>query len=473
MFINKYVLIIVLISFGCLFSASAQRLGFTYQAVAIDASKSQSFGRDSQGEILANKDVALRFSILEGSEEGAMVYQESHETTTDIFGIFRLIIGRGVNLLGNSLEDLAWGEVVYFLQVEIDLGQGLVFMGIEELLGSPYALNSNIQLLELNGNELSISKGNTVTLQDNDPTNELLQNIAIAGSTLIITDAGGDKSVELSGLISADNSSTNELQTISKAGNTVTLSNSGGSFVDEVNDADFDPANEIQTISKAGSTVTLSNSGGSFTDEVNDADADATNELQTISKAGNTITLSNSGGSFIDDVNDADFDPANEIQDLQLVGNNLIITNNGTATTIDLSPYSDGAFSTTSNVTSNAPGAYTTDDFVVGSPQLDDDGDANHDRRMFFDKSKAAFRAGFVTGTEWDDANRGLYSVAMGLNTIASGTRSTAMGYGTTASGWESTAMGYGTDASGGSSTAMGLNTIASGEHSTAMGENI
>jgi len=362
--LTKHVLLVVLISFGCLFNASAQRLGFTYQAVAIDESKSQSFGRDSRGEILANKDIALQFSLLEGSNAGATVYQETHNTTTDIFGIFRLIIGRGDILFGNNLEALDWGEVAYFLQVEIDLGEGFVLMGIEELLGSPYALNNNIQLLELNGNALSISKGNTINLEDNDATNELVQSITLNGTNLEISDAGGNKSVDLASLVGLDNSTTNEIQdittngspgnisltdgssltlnvedgdtdatnemqTIAKAGSTVTLSNSGGSFTDEVNDADSDPANEIQNISTNGTAGNIAlSSGATLALNVNDADFDNANELQTIAKAGSTVTLSNSGGSFTDEVNDADSDPANEIQD---------ISTNGTAGNIALS----------------------------------------------------------------------------------------------------------------------------------------
>jgi len=62
-------------------------------------------------------------------------------------------------------------------------------------------------------------------------------------------------------------------------------------------------------------------------------------------------------------------------------------------------------------------------------------------------------------------------SVAMGLNTTASGDASTAMGYETKATGnGASTAMGHSTTASGDSSTAMGGWTTASGDFSTAMG---
>lgn len=91
--------------------------------------------------------------------------------------------------------------------------------------------------------------------------------------------------------------------------------------------------------------------------------------------------------------------------------------------------------------------------------------------RLIWYPRKVAFRAGVAQGTEWNDANIGDGSVAMGDGTKASGLDSTAMGRNTTASGISSTAMGSGTTASGGAgSTAMGGNTTASGFFSTAMG---
>ena len=63
--------------------------------------------------------------------------------------------------------------------------------------------------------------------------------------------------------------------------------------------------------------------------------------------------------------------------------------------------------------------------------------------RMMFYPRKAAFRAGEVNGSQWDDANIGFDSTASGFNTTASGLSSTAMGDGTTASGNYTTALGY------------------------------
>jgi len=90
--------------------------------------------------------------------------------------------------------------------------------------------------------------------------------------------------------------------------------------------------------------------------------------------------------------------------------------------------------------------------------------------RLMWHPAKGAFRAGQAQSTQWDDANIGLYSMALGYATTASGTASTALGHGTVASGSASAALGRNTTASGANSTALGLSSTASGVSSTAMG---
>jgi hypothetical protein len=92
--------------------------------------------------------------------------------------------------------------------------------------------------------------------------------------------------------------------------------------------------------------------------------------------------------------------------------------------------------------------------------------------RLMWWPSRAAFRAGMVEGTEWDASNVGLFSLAMGLGTAASGSYATAIGYQTTASFVADVALGYQTTAIGGSATAMGQQTTASAVAATAMGSN-
>ncbi len=61
--------------------------------------------------------------------------------------------------------------------------------------------------------------------------------------------------------------------------------------------------------------------------------------------------------------------------------------------------------------------------------------------RLMWYPGKAAFRVGYVSGTQWNDTNIGLMSFATGYNTTASGSNSTAMGRGIEASGEYSVAI--------------------------------
>jgi len=90
--------------------------------------------------------------------------------------------------------------------------------------------------------------------------------------------------------------------------------------------------------------------------------------------------------------------------------------------------------------------------------------------RLIFYPGKAAFRAGYVEGIQWDNINVGLSSVALGHNTIANGSYTTALGSGTQSFGSYSIAMGSQTLAGGMYSTSMGSQTYAGANYSTAMG---
>ncbi len=92
--------------------------------------------------------------------------------------------------------------------------------------------------------------------------------------------------------------------------------------------------------------------------------------------------------------------------------------------------------------------------------------------RMVWNPRKGAFRAGRVIGTQWDDANVGIYSIAFGIGTTASGEYSAAFGYNNTASGEYSAVFGAVNTVSGEGSTAFGNNNTVSGNFSTAFGQS-
>ena len=76
--------------------------------------------------------------------------------------------------------------------------------------------------------------------------------------------------------------------------------------------------------------------------------------------------------------------------------------------------------------------------------------------RMMWYPRKGAFRAGGISGTQWDAANIGSYSVAIGQDVRASGDNSTAFGIRTTAAQVSSFAAGEDNTASGAASVALG-----------------
>jgi hypothetical protein len=90
--------------------------------------------------------------------------------------------------------------------------------------------------------------------------------------------------------------------------------------------------------------------------------------------------------------------------------------------------------------------------------------------RAIWLSSKGAFRAGYVNGTAWNDANIGFNSAAFGVDNRATGANSFAAGSTSDASGSTSTALGFSNTASGEASLAAGYQTSATRQASTAFG---
>lgn len=119
--------------------------------------------------------------------------------------------------------------------------------------------------------------------------------------------------------------------------------------------------------------------------------------------------------------------------------------------------------------TNVAAGTENTTTMVYGSQTADSGGtDYSPTKMMFRIKSDSmtpdgAFRAGSVNGTQWDDANIGISSVAFGQNNIASGGGSFAIGNTNTASGLLSFVGGAGSTADQPTAFAFGNEATASG----------
>jgi hypothetical protein len=117
-----------------IFTYSQAPLGFNYQAVV----------RDAQGDVISEQVVSLKISLLKGSESGSPVYIETHQKTTNTFGLITLEIGNGTMIFGNILA-IDWSVNSYFMKIEMDAAGGTDYqpMGTSQLLSVPYALNAS------------------------------------------------------------------------------------------------------------------------------------------------------------------------------------------------------------------------------------------------------------------------------------------------------------------------------------------
>ena len=101
----------------------------------------QSILRNSLGEVIGNKSVSLKITMLSGSINGSSVYSETHAKTTDASGLISLQIGNGT-LISGIFANIDWGGASHFIKLEADFsgGSNYVVLGTQELMSVPYAM---------------------------------------------------------------------------------------------------------------------------------------------------------------------------------------------------------------------------------------------------------------------------------------------------------------------------------------------
>ena len=106
--------------------------GINYQAVA----------RDGSGDVLMNQTLTIQFSVISDITTSAVSWQETHQDTTNAYGLFTAIIGQGTSTsVGSSatFDVIDWGASNHLLKVEIDYGGGFLDMGTTAFMSVPYA----------------------------------------------------------------------------------------------------------------------------------------------------------------------------------------------------------------------------------------------------------------------------------------------------------------------------------------------
>jgi hypothetical protein len=144
----KLLLATLLFFYFCLLSSQVPQ-GFNYQAIA----------RDASGNPIINTALPVRITIQSDSLGGTTFWIEEHIlVTTNNFGLFTLILGKGVKKTGSTavaFNDIDWTGTPKFIKTEIDYS-GWKTMGSSRLWSVPYSMVSGslagpVKKLEVTG----------------------------------------------------------------------------------------------------------------------------------------------------------------------------------------------------------------------------------------------------------------------------------------------------------------------------------
>ncbi len=175
---NNIIKILLLVFSANVFAQVAPPQAFSYSGVA----------RDAQNLPIANQTIGIQFSIVKTSPTGTAVYQENHFTNTDQSGLFTLEVGTG-SVQQGVFANINWGSDNFYLKVGLDASGNTNFqvVGTTQLLSVPYALYAK-------------SAGTTANSTDNDTsaTNEI-QTLSLNGNTLSLSNGGGNVTLPSSG----------------------------------------------------------------------------------------------------------------------------------------------------------------------------------------------------------------------------------------------------------------------------------
>jgi hypothetical protein len=452
---------------------------FNYQAIA----------RDETGNILSNWDISILVSIVQGDQERNVVYTETHQVKSNAYGLINLNVGKGIPQQAGDGEkanfaDIDWGKDRYYIRIEIDFEGGGDYkdMGTMQLYAVPYALYAEeAGKIAGNSDNIPISKANNrpptakshVKNRNGSPNSKFLAdgdswlnantgNVGIGTATpevkLDVRGSGTDDGIVFS-IANSDNSHKLVL------------------FPGRENDPN------PFVFWKAGDPLRFTTDEGGWSEKMR-ITSDGKVGIGTV----NPITGLHVKGnewpkSFLTLQSDEEKDAGIRMYEGETVKWHIFNDNSLTQSKLRIAPegdYASGGITIVQDgdvgIGINDPlarlhvdgvdGVLFTGSFGTGSIPAEGEG-----TRLMWYPAKAAFRAGKVTGVNWDIDSIGDCSFAYGSDPRATGNYSTAIGQNSRARGHNSIALGFQAFAYGGASTAIGYSPTASGDHgSTAVG---
>lgn len=291
-------LLITLFALSTLLAKAQFPQGINYQSII----------RNTSGVVLPSTPVTVEFRLYSSPTftlPNVLLYDETHSTTTNSFGMVNLVIGQGTVVGGLvSFNNIPWIVAGVHYEVWVNSSQ----VGTRQpFMSVPYALNALTAAwapsptLAVTGNTLTVGS-NTVAIPTG-PSYIAGTGIGISGNT--ISNSAPDQTVTVTGLGSATVTGTYpnfsiETPTVSAAtpptivgAGSATVTSAGNTFT--VNTPSYVPP----TITGTGS-ATVTSAGNSFTVDVPAASVPSITGAgaTTVTSSGNTFTVNSPAPFF-------------------------------------------------------------------------------------------------------------------------------------------------------------------------------
>ena len=383
----------------------------------------------SDGGFLSDATIGVEFNIRSGAMAGTIVWQERHVVDLNNLGHFSAVIGEGTSTgVGTSplFENIDWAGDIYFLEMSVDEDNSGSFVSsmTQQMMAVPYAFHA-----KTTSQKYSLSQ-----LSDVDTTGIEVGDILkwdginwVAGEDILADTVDYAFHSDSAHFADTAHYAFNcETATLVDSSLYAYYSDTANYVSEGVHSVYSDTANYSDT---AGVALFAYNNWGIYgNDNVNSTD------------------------HFLGTVDSVDLVfKSYDTERMRIKANGLI----GIGTS---DPVADLHVN-------NVNGVLFTGEFGTGSIPAEGAGS-----RMMWYPKKAAFRSGYVTSTQWDDAFIGNYSFCAGYNAKAIGNYGVAFGFNTSASGEGAFAVGNASISSGDYSFSAGHNPQATGDYSIALG---
>ena len=230
-----------------------------YQAIAFDIN----------GNPLNQESIDVKIAIFKGTSNNLLIYEEEHNLTTASNGLFSLQIGNG-STTGNGIisqfGNLDWNADDFFMNVQINIGNGYEDLGTQQLVSVPFAFRANRAEFVTNPGTF-ITNGTNITISGTGHSSSPYIISDNTLSTLATNNNGTFDYVNEAGLLT-----TVDFKSYINGGNNISVSGTGlisdpylisGSFIE----LDDDPTNELITnfLINSSGDLELSDAGASYT----------------------------------------------------------------------------------------------------------------------------------------------------------------------------------------------------------------